>query len=162
MNDWDELKMPHQCHNCFTLSPLDTLCGRQCPLYQYCDEVRGWCSWDLAFQDARFCDNGKLELLIIHNCDQSKVSFVFRHLRTVWENKNWSLVKLKLCLSLTNFSQLHKESSNLDLLCRVQYLPRDDVDYNFALKDYTILVKRCHALVKTVLSPVASVYGEVL
>nr|XP_058971065.1 uncharacterized protein LOC131797458 [Pocillopora verrucosa] len=33
----------------------DTLCQSQCPLYQYCDEVMGWCKWDSALKEARFC-----------------------------------------------------------------------------------------------------------
>lgn len=42
----------------------DSTCASQCPLYQVCDEVQGTCAWDLTFQDARFCDHGKLHCFI--------------------------------------------------------------------------------------------------
>ena len=48
----------------------DTLCWSQCPLYQYCDEIFGWCSWDSAFQQARFCDSGKVDFCFTLGFDQ--------------------------------------------------------------------------------------------
>lgn len=35
---------------------------------------------------------------------------------------------------MTSFSQLHKESSNLDTSCRIPYLSQDDFDYIFFAK----------------------------